>query len=783
MLSSVSLHFVDKIDSIKSLRLSEIIYLIRRDLWTIWIRISPKHRLIANPYAIYRYLNKSINDHSLVSHFQGSERKFYFDHDIKNNLRGIYKHFFRVISQDIIRQADSLCNRTYQFFGAKYSFNEEAIDWHLEPMSNKSWPKLFFKDIKYIGYDRIGDIKIPWEFNRHQFLVTLAQAYYISGDEQYAHEIVSLIESWMEANQPYRGINWISALEIGMRLLSWTFAFHFIRESRSVTKKFLRTFLIFILIQTMYIERNLTIGRYANNHLIGEAASLVIVGLYFHEFKMAQRWVKKGISLLEKELVKQIYPDGGGVEQAFGYLGFIVELCLLSFRLASINDIKISEAAWNRIQEAFEFMMFTALPNGKAPNFGDSDDARPVFFCNADLRDFGGILAVGAALFKRADFKSMSGGPSEELLWLMGQKGCSIHRRLENKQPQTRSCLFTDSGYAVLRDSWSRDANYLIFDCGPLGYKTGAHGHADALSIQLAVFGQLALVDPGTFAYNQDQTFRNYFRGTRAHNTVTVDNKDQAEIMGRMRWKNIPRSFIHYHYFSDQLDIVCGEHHGYRRLSFPAVHRRTLLFVKDPSYFLAIDRMIAAGVHTYALNFHFMPGTLLAGNNPIVAQLPRCNGLVMHVNASDELSLERKEGDPLPMGWYSAKYGHKIASPALSFRCTGENTLFCSLIVPYHNSPLSVFLSRAAVGDNETINVEVEYEEFSDTILISDQAKEFMDDTVNFAGRCALIRLNSKRSVVHVYGFDVTKFILDGTVYLDSEKPVSGFIVGSADGP
>ena len=54
------------------------------------------------------------------------------------------------------------------------------------------------------------------------------------------------------------------------------------------------------------------------------------------------------------------------------------------------------------------------------------------------------------------------------------------------------------------------------------------HGHADALSITLSVGGKETLVDPGTYRYNGEPEFRKYFKGTRAHNTVTIDGLDQA---------------------------------------------------------------------------------------------------------------------------------------------------------------------------------------------------------------------------------------------------------------
>ena len=71
----------------------------------------------------------------------------------------------------------------------------------------------------------------------------------------------------------------------------------------------------------------------------------------------------------------------------------------------------------------------------------------------------------------------------------------------------------------------------------PLGYLSiAAHGHADALSFTLSVGGNEILIDPGTFAYHTQKRWREYFRGTSAHNTLRVDGADQSVPGGNFLW-------------------------------------------------------------------------------------------------------------------------------------------------------------------------------------------------------------------------------------------------------
>ena len=100
-------------------------------------------------------------------------------------------------------------------------------------------------------------------------------------------------------------------------------------------------------------------------------------------------------------------------------------------------------------------------------------------------------------------------------------------RRLSMPRRGARSADFPDGGYFVQRSGWDRDARLLIFDCGPLG--EGGHGHYDLLSFEAFAYGRPLVVDPGRFTYSEEPpNLRRWFRGTAAHNTVTVDGLDQT---------------------------------------------------------------------------------------------------------------------------------------------------------------------------------------------------------------------------------------------------------------
>ena len=139
----------------------------------------------------------------------------------------------------------------------------------------------------------------------------------------------------------------------------------------------------------------------------------------------------------------------------------------------------------------------------------------------------------------------------------------------------------------------------MIVDCGPLGYQNiAAHGHADALSFYLSVEGKEFFIDPGTYAYNTSTKWRNYFRGTSAHNTIRIDNKNQSVIGGNFMWLEKAESKL-IKFDSENIDnqIFIGEHFGYHRLEDPVTHRRSITYNNSKRTFIINDQIFCASEH------------------------------------------------------------------------------------------------------------------------------------------------------------------------------------------
>jgi hypothetical protein len=109
------------------------------------------------------------------------------------------------------------------------------IDWHLEPVAGKRAPLVHWSRLNYLDAKLLGDKKIVWELNRHQYFVTLGQAYWLTGNERYAETFAAHVNSWMDQNPPKLGLNWASSLEVAFRSISWQWALYFFNNTPALT--------------------------------------------------------------------------------------------------------------------------------------------------------------------------------------------------------------------------------------------------------------------------------------------------------------------------------------------------------------------------------------------------------------------------------------------------------------------------------------------------------------------------------------------------------------------
>ncbi|MEM5788447.1 MAG: heparinase II/III-family protein [Syntrophobacteraceae bacterium] len=227
---------------------------------------------------------------------------------------------------------------------------------------------------------------------------------------------------------------------------------------------------------------------------------------------------------------------------------------------------------------------------------------------------------------------------------------------------------FLNSGYTVIKTS---AGPRFTFDHGPLGMPPlFNHGHADALSVTLSVNGREILVDPGTYRYNDAGEWRNYFKSTRAHNTVMVDGMDQAVQETGFIWSKAYESeLLVSRQTGDDLYLE-AVHTGYMRLEQPVRHRRSILF-SNRSVFIIKDSFEGNGTHDFELNYHFHPDVKLMRLDRWWSAENAGSKVFIRTIREEDFSQFRGLKAPL-LGWYSPNYGVKLESSVLSCRKSGD---------------------------------------------------------------------------------------------------------------
>lgn len=509
--------------------------------------------------------------------------------------------------------------------GYAWRWSGDPDDWRRAPDTGRLWPAGFFADIAYRAGNPHGDARMVWEPSRLQQLVALARLASEAGSEQ-ADAAVAMIgrqlESWVGANPPWTGIHYVSAMECGLRLIAVCHALDPVRDRLGGRPSVWTGLLSIVASHAPFILRRLSLHSSAGNHTIAEAAALVYAGVLFPEFDEASRWKARGLGLLRREAARQVLPDGGGIERAFAYHRFVVDLLGLVEALLSHHGESVPADIADAVIRGRRFLAGIQTGMGGLAAVGDSDDGH----------------ALGAGL-----------------IWLVpGQDG-------ESEPVKS----FPDTGYTVMHAPNAPLS--VLMDHGPLGMAPGfGHAHADALSIIACCDDMPLVVDPGTFTYTGDPEWRRYFRSTRAHNTIEVDGRDQARQESAFQWSRPYRcALVRSEADSGGCVRLLARNDGYESLG--VVHWRGVAFRPD-GFLIVCDWLAGTGVQSLALHWHCA-----------IAPAAKDKGFRMETDGAPlylaidggNTTMHRGEADPA-LGWISPAYGVRTPITTLRTEYCGE---------------------------------------------------------------------------------------------------------------
>ncbi len=412
-----------------------------------------------------------------------------------------------------------------------YQYSEYRKRWHAAFQSLGDWPMRFAADYAFGDEGVPGDIRTNWELNRHRQFTLLAKSYFVTSVDGYFSELSDLFEDWNEQNPFMWGPEWASPMEESIRLINWLVTAAFLEAvGDEATDGLRRRLVVGAWVMAAHVRQHYSRYSSANNHTIVEAAGVAVAATVFGEHE----WLDEALALLESEVAHQTHPDGVNKEQALHYQLFVMEgLCLVSHALRTIGKA-LPASLVERLLSMARYARACSVGGGKYIEFGDDDEG--VILClGSEMSCYSDYVLALATLELESDCRwAEDVRCCETIGWLYGKR--KLHSANALLLAQNASVeSFPDGGVTIVR--FDEGHGVLAFDHGPLGFgRLAAHGHADALSVQLYVDGEPVLIDPGTFIYNGDRRMRDKFRSTCVHNTVCVGGGDQSEALGPFLW-------------------------------------------------------------------------------------------------------------------------------------------------------------------------------------------------------------------------------------------------------
>ena len=497
----------------------------------------------------------------------------------------------------------------------------------------------------------------------------LAQAYALSGDAQFAQHCVAAIEAQLD-DPRLEHVTPATARDAAARLIERCWALVLLRDAPVITAPWVTRVLTAVGRDAGHLHRCLSQYCPPPTHLTTEALGLFYAAVLFPEFPASAAWRDAAVRVLAAESRTQIAADGVHTEQSSWFHRVTADVYLHFLLLAARNGIGVPPQAAVATQRTVDFLLAIRRPDGSLPTIGDSDGRRLFPLASRTPADARDVFAVAAVAFGRRDFAWAAEGLAPEVAWLTGRDGIAAFDALRPAPPRTvRSRVFPTGGYAVMGTGWERDAHQMLVDVGPIGCAVSSgHGHADLLSVQCSVFGAPAIVDPGTHCYSGDSKWRDHFRSTVAHNTVTIDGESQAEASGPFGWRRRPRVRLREWHSTADFDFLDAEHDGYTRLADPVGHRRRVIFVK-PAFWILIDDLSGTARHRLELAFQFANRDVALGAHPW-ARAAIAPGQVLWISPfpSGPAQPTLKCGELSPIrGWIAPELGHLRPAPMLIY--------------------------------------------------------------------------------------------------------------------
>lgn len=382
----------------------------------------------------------------------------------------------------------------------------------------------------------------------------------------------TLIESWIERHSTWNAAVWRPDI-LAARLTSWLTHFEFVADDSDPV--FRERFLKAVSAQASHLRRVRS-----PQPLDGVTFNLLKAGILSDLFLFGNaRRLQRDIDSLERELVKQLWPDGGQVAR-----NPVILACVLR-DLLEIQSA-LSEAHQD-LPESLQTSIDRIVPLLRALRHGDGSLA----------------LFNGGLSFNRTTLDALFAKAGKRGRPLSSAPHSGFHR--------------LSAGRAVL-----------IVDAGqPPGPDADATAHAGTLSFEMSAGKHRMIVNCGAHV-DGGREWGPSMRATAAHSTLIIGDVNSSEVISTGGFGHRPVTVeAERREFDGNLILNCS-HDGYAK-TFGIVHHRTYYLAADGMDVRGEDRLRGAGTAPVAVRFHLHPrvqASPTADETGIILKLPDGSG-------------------------------------------------------------------------------------------------------------------------------------------------------------
>lgn len=556
--------------------------------------------------------------------------------------------------QNYISKANEIILGQIHILGENTNFIKK-IDWHSDFKVNYTWEKKYYKFYNYNHLELNNDVKIPWELSRHQFLVTVAQAYYISNHSKYLSYIEDTFNDWVSQNPTGFSINWACTMDVALRVFSWFIIWEILKDK--INDSFKKKLLKHMYIHYIFISENIEKSDINGNHYLTDIVIAFVLSIFFKKKNKSKEYQK----LIEKEIYNETYEEGLNFEGSIPYHRLITELFLIVEVCASNSNIEFSREFYQRYSLLFSVISFYTKPNGLCPIFGDNDNGRAFileelnFNNHTYLLDFCNV-AYGSK-FKTSEFSFSK--------WLKyTKKKFDIFHPIKNDQ------ILEKSGLAKLENDWGK----VIIELSSLGLAgRGGHGHNDFSSFELTIGLTDVIVDTGCYCYTSNYKDRNYSRSSSAHNILTIDNHEINDFVDEKNLWHLKNQMEPRHFKSSSREITCS-HESFKNIDKSIDYERK--FILEENSLIIKDKLKSEKSHNFESIF-ILPHSAIIKFKEIdrISFKIDEKTYIIHVTSNSQITLAVEKC------WISYNFGEKNDSNKLVISGSLNNNLELKYVI------------------------------------------------------------------------------------------------------